>query len=434
MQDIIANKREGGAHSPAEIAFIVRAAAEGSVPDYQLSAWLMAVFLRGMDPAETVALTGAMARSGRRLKPGRGRGPVVDKHSTGGVGDGISLALAPAAAAAGCAVPMMSGRGLGHTGGTLDKLESIRGLRVRMGAPAVERQVRRIGLAMFGAGGDLAPADGRLYSLRDATATVECLPLVVASILSKKLAEGLGALVLDIKCGSGAFFANPHQAAKLADALIGTSRRLGLRCGGILSDMDQPLGRAVGNGLEMKQAIEILHGDFSCSDYLEVLVTLGGLMLSLSRKARNWREGAEKIESALRSGRALAVFKKMVRAQGGDTRAVDDPGRYFKPARLSRALKARRAGKVTRFDAKTAGQAAVLLGAGRANMEDRVDFGAGILISRKVGDRVRPGTELARVYASDAGRLSAGFRLLSEGVSVGRRPPRRRKIIRKIWK
>jgi pyrimidine-nucleoside phosphorylase len=434
MLDLIAKKRDGGAHTAEELAFVARAAAEGSVPDYQLSSWLMAVLCRGMSRAETVGLTDAMARSGRRLRLSSLRGAKVDKHSTGGVGDGVSLALAPLVAAAGVPVPMMSGRGLGHTGGTLDKLESVRGLKVRMKTPRVEAQMRRLGVCMFGQSGDLAPADGKLYALRDATGTVPARPLIVASILSKKLAEDLDGLVLDVKCGTGAIFQTEAEARSLAEDLIRTAQGLGLGCVGLLTGMDEPLGRAVGNALELRQAVAVLQGDESCGDYLEVLYALGGWMLVLGKKAKTAEHGAEVLRGLVRSGAGLAKFRALVKAQGGDARVADDPDKVLPRARLMKTLAAPRAGWVSRLDALCAGRAGVALGAGRSKMEDVLDYGAGFVLAKKVGDPVRRGDEVARLYASDPAKLRLGAELLATGLEVSPRPPRRVPVVRKVWR
>ena len=433
MLDLIAKKRDGFAHSDAELAFISAAAAGETVPDYQLSSWLMAVLQRGMTKKETVALTDAMARSGRMLKRNGSRKARVDKHSTGGVGDGVSIALAPLVAAAGVDVPMMSGRGLGHTGGTLDKLEAIKGMKVRLPIPKVERQVKSMGVCMFGQSGDLAPSDGKLYALRDASGTVPARPLICGSILSKKLAENLDALVLDIKCGTGAIFQDEAKAKSLAKDLIGTASALGLKCVGLLTAMDQPLGRTVGNALETRQAIEVLNGDASCPDYVELTLTLGGWMLHLGGKARSWEEGAEKLQRHISDGSALALFKKMVKVQGGDARVVDEPDR-LPLSKKSKAFVASRSGFVTKFDALTTGRAGVALGAGRDKMDDKLDFGAGIVLSKKVGDRVVKGETIARLYASDGSRLKRGSALLGEAVKIGSKRPRSTRVVRRVWR
>lgn len=433
MLDLIAKKRDGFAHTGAELAFLSSVAADGSVPDYQLSSWLMAVLQRGMTEKETVALTDAMARSGRTLKRNGSRKARVDKHSTGGVGDGVSIALAPMVAAAGVDVPMMSGRGLGHTGGTLDKLEAIRGMKVRLPISQVERQVKSIGVCMFGQSGEFAPADRKLYALRDATGTVPARPLICGSILSKKIAENLDALVLDIKCGSGAIFQDAAKAQSLAKDLIATASALGLKCVGLLTAMDQPLGKTVGNSLETRQAIEVLNGDASCPDYLELTLTLGGWMLHLGGKARSWDEGAEILQRVIFDGSALALFKKMVKSQGGDVRVVDEPDR-LPLANKSSECKASRSGFLTRLDALTVGRAGVALGAGRDAMDDRLDFGAGIVLNKKVGERVRKGETIAWLYASDGKRLKNGVALVADAVKIGSTKPRAARVVRRVWR
>jgi pyrimidine-nucleoside phosphorylase len=428
LLDLIAKKRDGGRHSPEEIAFLARCASDQGVPDYQLAAWLMAVFCRGMDFEETAELTKAMAASGRRFDFSGIPAPKVDKHSTGGVGDGISLVLAPLAAEAGLIVPMMSGRGLGHPGGTLDKLESIPGLRVRLSMEEVTRQLSAIGVAMFGQSQDLAPADGKFYRLRDATATVPSLPLITASILSKKLAEGLDSLVLDVKVGSGAFFAKKADAKKLAHSMVKTAKLSGLKAIAVLTDMDQPLGRAVGNACEMRQAIEILQGDLRAADYVECLLVLGGWMLALSGKARSAEAGVAQLEKILESGAAAARLKKMIEFQGGDSRVVADPD-LLTMSPLTAELKAPRAGFISRLDALLVGQASVLLGAGRAKAEDSVDFGAGLMIEKKAGDRVEKGQAVLRLYANDQAKLAAALERLKPALEITPRPPKSRKII-----
>jgi pyrimidine-nucleoside phosphorylase len=418
MPDLIAKKRDGEAHRKEEIEFISEGAARGTVPDYQLSAWLMAALLRGLSREETVLLTSAMARSGPRLDLSRLKAAKVDKHSTGGVGDGISIALAPLVASGGLYVPMMSGRGLGHTGGTLDKLESIQGFRVRMTLKEVEAQVSRIGVCMFGQTEELAPADRKLYALRDATATVQSIQLIVGSILSKKLAEDLDGLVLDVKCGSGAIFQEASRAEVLAKELIRTAHGLGMKCVGLLTAMEQPLGLLIGTSLEVRQALEVLHGDFRAADYVEVLLALGGWMMHFGGKARSPEQGAELCRRLIRQGAALARFKEMVRAQGGDPRVADSPDRLLPKAGRSLSVKAPSKGFLARLDARCAGRAAVALGAGRDRMEDSIDYGAGIELCRKVGDAVAAGDEIARLYAGDPARLREGHRIFSEGVGV----------------
>ncbi len=422
MLDLIAKKREGGTHSPEELEFVARAAAGGSVPDYQLSAWLMAVLLNGMAEKETVALTRAMASSGERLSRDASRSTAarVDKHSTGGVGDGVSLALAPLVAAGGLIVPMMSGRGLGHTGGTLDKLESIKGFRVRLSQDEISAQLRSLGVAMFGQSERLAPADRKLYQLRDATATVPSQPLIVGSILSKKAAEDLDALVLDVKVGSGAIFKTAAEAEKLAKALVRTSNGLGIKTVALLTAMEQPLGRCVGNALEIKEAARALYGDRSSADYVECLLALGGWMLHLGGKAKTPEKGSALCEKLIASGAAVARFKEMIAAQGGDPAVIEDPA-LLPRAAASKDFIASRSGFVTRLDARAVGQAGVLLGAGRATMDDELDYGAGIELEKKIGDRVEKGERIARLSAANDARLDSAMPVFASAVTVADR-------------
>jgi pyrimidine-nucleoside phosphorylase len=431
--DLIAKKRDGGRHTPEELAFVARAAATGLVPDYQLSAWLMAVVCRGMDEAETVALTRAMARSGASLGLGRLSRPKADKHSTGGVGDGVSLALAPLAAACGLAVPMMSGRGLGHTGGTLDKLEAIPGFKVRLPLPRFRAQMKRLGVCLFGQSADLAPADRTLYALRDATATVPARPLIVGSILSKKAAEELDALVLDVKVGSGAIFRDAASARGLAGALVKTSKGLGMPTVAVLTAMEQPLGRFVGNALEVRQALEILNGIETAPDYLECTLALGGWMLKLTGKAKTAEQGAERMRARIADRSGLRIFREIVKAQGGDVRVVDEPDRLAK-AKRSRRVVAPRDGFVTRLDARKIGHAGVLIGAGRAYKEQALDYGAGLTLEKKVGDRVRKGEVLAVLHAADEARLSGGAKEYSSALEIGPKAPRRAPVVIEVLK
>jgi pyrimidine-nucleoside phosphorylase len=422
--DLIAKKRDGGRHTPEELAFVARGAATGLVPDYQLAAWLMAVVCRGMDEAETVALTRAMARSGETLGLGRLGRPKADKHSTGGVGDGVSLALAPLAAACGLAVPMMSGRGLGHTGGTLDKLESIPGFKVRLSLSRIRSQMRRLGVCLFGQSENLAPADRTLYALRDATGTVPARPLIVGSILSKKAAEELDALVLDVKVGAGAIFRDAASARDLARALVRTAKGLGIPTVAVLTAMDQPLGRYVGNSLEVRQALEILNGATDAPDYLDCTLALGGWMLALAGLSKSPERGAEMMRARIADRSGLKVFRDVVKAQGGDVRVVDEPDRLAR-AKKARGIAAPRDGYVVRLDARRIGHAGVLIGAGRAYKEQTLDYGAGLTLMKKVGDRVRRGETLAVLHAADEARLKAGAAEYLAALEIGPRAPRR---------
>ncbi len=432
MLDLILKKRSGGELTSAEIEFIAMGAATGAVPDYQLSAWLMAVYFKGLTGRETADLTRAMARSGDRLDLGSIKGVKVDKHSTGGVGDGVSLALAPVAAACGVVVPMMSGRGLGHTGGTLDKLEAVKGFKVRLPQPRIKAQLKATGLSMFGQTDNLAPSDKKLYSLRDATCTVESLPLIVASILSKKYAEGISGLVMDVKYGSGAFLRDYKPSRELAVALMKTANLLGIRCVALLTAMEEPLGLAIGNGIEMEQSIKILQGEKGPADFTEVLEVLAGWMIKLGGKARTPDEGREKARRAIADGSALEKLRLMVKWQGGDPRVADDPVRHMPRAKFSAVAKAPASGFLYRLDARTIGHASVVLGAGRGKAEDKVDFGAGLLLSAKLGDRLEKGAPLATIYSSDKKKLAEGVKMFMSAVEVKKSKPSKPKLIREI--
>jgi pyrimidine-nucleoside phosphorylase len=429
--DLIAKKRDGGRHTPAELEIVARGAAKGLVPDYQLSAWLMAVLCRGMDEKETVALTRAMADSGEKLGLGAIKRPKADKHSTGGVGDGVSLALAPLAAACGLAVPMMSGRGLGHTGGTLDKLESIEGFRVRLELHEIRAQVAKHGFSLFGQTGVLAPADRTLYALRDATATVPALPLIVASILSKKAAEELDALVLDVKVGSGAIFRDAKSARGLAKALVKTSKRLGMPTVAVLTAMEQPLGRFIGNALEVRQAVEILRGDETASDYLECLLALGGWMLKLAGVSKSPEAGAHLMRSKIADGSGYRLFRECVIAQGGAVAMIDDLSLLPK-AKLSRTLGAPRSGVISALDARKVGHAAVMLGAGRAFKDQELDYGAGLELLKKTGDRVGKGEPLAILHAADEAKLDLGEREYREALKISAKAARPKSVVLEV--
>ena len=434
MLDLLLKKRSGIELSGPELEFIAAGAALGSIPDYQLSAWLMAVFFNGLTKKETAAFTRAMALSGARLNLKGVKGAKVDKHSTGGVGDGVSLALAPVAAACGVVVPMMSGRGLGHTGGTLDKLESVKGFKVRLSPARVVRQLKATGLSMFGQTAELAPSDRKLYALRDASCTVESMPLIVASILSKKYAEDITGLVMDVKYGSGAFLKDFKKSRELAVALMETAKLLGIRCVALLTAMEEPLGLAVGNAVEIEQAVRILQGEKGPADFTRVLEALSGWMIYLGAKARTPEEGEEKARDAIASGAALEKLRLMFKWQGGDTRVADNPGRFLPRAKLSRDIKAAGGGYLTKLDSRTVGHASVMLGAGRGRAEDAVDFGAGILLSKKTGDKLKPGEVIARLYASDAKKLSEGAVMFETALATGPRPPKKEPLIKEIIK
>lgn len=435
MIDIIIKKRNGKTLTQDEFNFVANGAAKATVPDYQLSAFLMACFLRPLSDKETAMFTKAMAHSGGRLDFSAAKIPTVDKHSTGGVGDGISMALAPLVACAGVAVPMMSGRGLGHTGGTLDKLESMKNFEVRVPAKLIYRQIQKLGVCMFGQTQDLAPADKKLYSLRDATGTVESRPLIVASILSKKYAEGVDSLLMDVKYGSGAFMQKLEDSRKLARALVSTAKLLGLKCRALITYMDQPLGRAIGNANEMLQTVLILKGDKNLApDFYELLIEEAASMLVISGKVKDIKKARCLMEEKIANGEAIAKLREMIKWQGASPEAVDNPVKYFKNAKLKIEFKADANGYVEHIDAKTAGMAGVLLGAGRNTMEDAIDYGAGIWLNKKSGDAVKKGDVIATLYSSDKKRLSDGAELFKQAVRLSKKKPAPYKIVKEIIK
>lgn len=416
-QHVIASKRDGQALTAAELDSFVRGATDGSWADYQLSAMLMAIVLRGMDPEETAALTDAMMRSGVVADLKSVRWPKVDKHSTGGVGDKISLHLAPMVAVCGAAVPMISGRGLGHTGGTLDKLESIGGFRVGLTLEEYRAQLEKVGVALIGQTKELAPADKKLYALRDVTATVECIPLICASILSKKLAEGIDALVLDVKFGSGAFMKDKAKARELAQMLVSVATRLGKPTRALLTAMEQPLGRAVGNALEVAESVACLRGE-GPADVMEVTYALGEQMLLLAGVAKSAEEARGKLEAGVKSGAALKKFREIVAAQGGDVRVVEDTGK-LPQARLKVPVKSARSGWVSDVNAMDVALAALRLGAGRVRAEDRIDPAVGLSELVKVGERVEVGTTLAVIHANSEKALEEAQSIIAGAVEIG---------------
>jgi len=406
IEEIIEIKRDGGRHAEAELRRLVAGYVAGDVPDYQMSAWLMAVVFRGLDHAETVWLTDAMARSGSIVDLSTIPGVKVDKHSTGGVGDKTTLALAPMVAACGVPVAKMSGRGLGHTGGTLDKLESIPGFSVMMEPEEFTRQVCEIGIAVIAQSPDIDPADKKIYSLRDVTGTVPSVPLIVSSIISKKVAGGADAIVLDVKVGSGAFMKTIEDARVLADELTRTGEALGKRVVTLLTDMDQPLGFAVGNALEVAEAFAVVRGE-GPEDLMQECLALGSRMLVLAHVARDADDGRSQLMRAVESGRAAAKAREWVAAQGGDPSAVDDPS-VLPRAPFTRVVSAHEHGWVAHYDAAAIGHAAMAMGAGRASLTDTIDPAAGLVLAAKVGDRVEDGAPLATLYAASEALLDAG--------------------------
>lgn len=425
--DIIRIKRDGGILSREQIGWMVNGASDGSVPQYQLSAWLMAVWLRGMSPEETAWLTDAMVHSGVKVDLSSVPGVKVDKHSTGGVGDKTSLVIAPVVAACGVAVPMMSGRGLGHTGGTLDKLESIRGFRTRLSLDEYTRQVADLGCALIGQTDEVAPADRTLYALRDVTATVESLPLICASILSKKIAEGIDALVLDVKTGSGAFMTREEDARALADALVTLAERSGLRVAALLTQMDEPLGRTVGNALEVRECLDVLAGG-GPADLVALSAELSALMVWLGHPGSTMEEARGSVLRAIADGSALDKFRRIVERQGGDVGMVDDPA-TLPQAPVHDILCASRDGYVARIDAGLVGRAAVNLGAGRARAEDAVDPAVGFEVLAAAGDLVDAGAPLVAIHARSADDVAAVRPMLEAAITYADAPPPRRPLI-----
>lgn len=419
VYDIIADKRDGNRNTRLQLEFLVRGFTEGSIPDYQMASWLMAAFIRGLDPNEAFFLTDAMLHSGRVYDLSRIPGPKVDKHSTGGVGDKISLILAPVVAELGIYVPMTSGRGLGFTGGTLDKLQSIPGYRVNIEEEEFKRILKKVGFVMSGQTEYLAPADKKMYALRDVTATIESIPLITASILSKKFAEGADAVVMDVKCGKGAFMKTANEAKNLAVSLSTTGRKLGKRVLCIISNMDQPLGRACGNALEVKEAIKCLKGDGE-RDLIELTVTLGSWMLVLGGLADTLEEGRKKVLDCLKSGKGFERFLLSVEAQGGDVETVLNP-EYLPSAKKVVEIKSENQGYVNEIDAEKIGVACIYLRAGRFKKEDEIDYGAGVVLNKKVGDLVDKGEVLAWVYFNDESYITEAIRMINEAFIIGKK-------------
>lgn len=398
MVDLIAKKRDGCALTNEEIEFIVRGYTNGEIPDYQMSAFAMAVFFRGMTEEETAALTMAMARSGDVIDLSKIEGIKVDKHSTGGVGDTTTLVLGPLVASVGVPVAKMSGRGLGHTGGTIDKLESVPGFHVEIDNDQFIELVNKNKIAIIGQTGNLTPADKKLYALRDVTATVDSIPLIASSIMSKKIAAGADAIVLDVKTGAGAFMKDFEGAKRLATAMVEIGKRVGRKTMAVISDMSQPLGYAVGNALEVKEAIDTLKGK-GPEDLQELCLTLGSYMVYLAEKASSLEEARALLETSIQEGKALETFKVFLGAQGGDASVVDDPAK-LPQAKYQWELNAPEDGYVAEIVADEVGTAAMLLGAGRATKEAKIDLSVGLVLHKKVGDAVRKGESLVTIYSN----------------------------------
>lgn len=425
--DIIRKKRNGGELTTAELSHFIEGYCKGDIPDYQASAWAMAVYFQGLTARETADLTELMARSGDQLNLGDIPGVKVDKHSTGGVGDKTTLILAPLVAAAGVPVAKMSGRGLGHTGGTIDKLESIPGFRTELDRQTFLSQVQEIGLAVIGQSGNMTPADKQLYALRDVTATVDSVPLIASSIMSKKIAAGADRIVLDVKVGSGAFMKTVKAAEELAEAMVAIGEQVGRHTSALISDMDQPLGFAIGNALEVEEAIRTLQGK-GPEDLTSLCLELASQMVVLGGKAESGEQARRMLRDMLRNGQALAKFRAFVEAQGGDPTVVDHPESVLPQAAERTEVLAENAGLVQSIDAEQLGSAAMHLGAGRATKDDKIDPAAGILMIKKVGDAVSAGDVIALLChnrtpseAEEAARLAAAAYLIQD-TPVAQRP------------
>jgi len=425
--EIIARKRDGGKLTRQEIEFILSGYLSGAIPDYQMSAFLMAVFIRGMDLEETEELTWCMLNSGKILDVGFIPGVKVDKHSTGGVGDKVSLILAPLVASCGVTVPMVSGRGLGHTGGTLDKLESIPGFKTALSIEEFIENLKHTRVSIMGQTRELVPADREIYALRDVTGTVQSIPLITASILSKKLASGADALVFDVKMGNGAFMQSKETAVTLARNLIKVSKKAGRKAIALLTDMNEPLGNAVGNSVEVIEAIETLKGK-GPEDILEVTLTLGSYMLILAGKAHNFHQAKELLSEKIRNGEGLDKFRQLISQQGGDPEIIEDYS-LFPKTNYQIEVKSDEKGYVNAMDTKEIGLAAVELGAGREKLDSNVDLDVGIFIRKKIGDPVKKNEELAKILANDFEKGKKAEERIKKAYKITRQKTKRLKKV-----
>ena len=430
--DIIIKKRDGGELTRQELDYFVAGLTSGAIPDYQVSAWAMAVVFRGMTARETADLTLAMAHSGEVLDLSDTVPLAVDKHSTGGVGDKVTLAVEPLVAA--CGVPMgkMSGRGLGFSGGTIDKLESIPGFRSALTTAEFKRQLKEIGVVITGQSADLAPADGKLYALRDVTGTVDSIPLIASSVMSKKIAAGAQAILLDVKMGNGAFMPNLAEAVKLAKAMVAIGEQAGRKVVAVISDMNQPLGNAVGNALELREALDTLRGG-GPRDFRDHCLEVGAHLLFMAGKAKTLQGARVRLELAIQDGSAFAKFKQLVAAQGGDVRVVENPD-LLPRAALVDAVPAPRSGYLAEVHAREIGLAAVALGAGRAQKGDSIDHAVGVIIRHKVGDKIKKGEPLFVLHANDQARLAAARTQILAAHKFSARPERPLPLFYKVIK
>ena len=430
MTDLLAKKRDGGELSGEEIRFMIDGYVRGEIADYQMSAMCMAILLRGMNDRETLDLTMAMMHSGEVVDLSGIEGIKADKHSTGGVGDKTSLMLCPMVAACGLRIAKMSGRGLGHTGGTLDKLESFPGYNIAIGERRFIENVNRIGIALIGQTADIVPADKKLYALQDVTGTVPSIPLIVSSIMSKKLASGADVIVLDVKCGSGAFMKTEEQARELARGLTRIGKLAGRKCAAVITDMDQPLGRAVGNALEVKEAISVLRGETK-GDLLELCLTLGSCILTEAGVAADREEARAMLRATIESGAALKKLGELVEAQDGDARDVYDTARLpVAPVQL--AVPSETAGYLSHMDCEKVGLISMHLGGGRVTKESKIDLSVGLVLDKKVGDRVEKGESLGTIHASTEEKAREAAALLRACCTFSDTPVARPKFIKEI--
>lgn len=430
MYDLILKKRQGNTLTKEEIQWMIREYTDGKIPDYQMSALMMAVCFQGLDKEETYELTMAMAQSGEMLDLSGIEGVKVDKHSTGGVGDKTSLALTPIVASLGIPVAKMSGRGLGHTGGTIDKLESIPGFSTQLTDEQFEEQVNSIGVSIMGQTKDLAPADKLLYALRDVTATVDQISLIASSIMSKKLAAGADAILLDVKTGSGAFMKEESEAVKLAQEMVDIGKSAGRKMTAVITNMDEPLGMAVGNILEVKEAIDTLKGN-GPKDFTELVETLASHMLILGGIAEKFDEALSMVRGAVRDGKALDKFKQFVSAQGGDTRYIDHP-ELFEQAHIIEEIRSEQDGFVERINAQEIGICSLILGGGRETKDSQIDPAVGLVFSKKVADPVKKGDLLATIYGNDEEKVKQAVKHFKENFHIAKDQPEKPQMIKQV--
>jgi len=428
--EIIRKKRDKKSLTKEEIEFLISGYTKGKIPDYQFSAFLMAAFINGMNKDETAALTNAMLYSGKVIDLSSIKGAKVDKHSTGGVGDKTSLIIAPIAAAAGVYVPMISGRGLGHTGGTLDKLESIPGFKTDLTLTQYKNVLKKTGAVLIGQTKEIAPADKLIYALRDVTSTVESIPLITGSIMSKKLAEGIDALVLDVKTGNGAFMKEMKDAEHLAHSLYDTAKAFGKKCIAFITDMNQPLGNYIGNWLEVYESIQVLR-DGKKNDLTELSLILAGAMIYLGKKAKTLEEGIEKAITILNSGKAFDKFLEIVKAQGGDITYLKNPEKYPKP-RFHKKIKLINEGYLSFVDTYEVGMAAIDLGAGRLKKEDKIDPKAGIIFNHKIGDKVSKGDVIAELFSDSNEKIKLAEHRITNAIRLSDKKVRPLNLIKEI--